>query len=118
MTTPPTVADYLKCVLDVDSHAEGFHRDRETLQELVDARVRVRHIAEAAAVSERAIYKQLKKHGIDPPHSDGQNNDGSANAHEPYQTLADLNPDAIGMPTPEGDDRWQGNYRESDEGEV
>lgn len=117
MTIRPTIRDYLRTVLETPALPEGFHRDREALQQLVDAKVRTRHIAEAADVSRAAIYKQLKKYGIDPPHGN-EGNTGGANAHEPYQTLEALDPDAIGGPSPEGDDRWREYYQDIDEGEV
>lgn len=117
MTTRPTIRDYLRTVLETHAIPEGFHRDRETLHQLVDAKVRTRHIAEAADVSRAAIYKQLKKYGIDPPHGN-EGNTGGANAHEPYQTLQALDPDDVGRPTPEGDNSWRDYYRDSDEGQV
>lgn len=112
----PTIRDYIMAMLDVDKLPEGFHRDEEALRTLVESRVLVRHIATAAGVSRRAIYKQLHRHDIEPPHGHGFH--AATNVGGTYRALLQADPDDIGRATPEGSEEWRDYYSDNSEGQV
>lgn len=114
-TTVDVDRDDVRDILGVTELPDDVYRDEDALVTLMAANVRVPSLADTIGVGPAAIYRQLRKYDIDPPHPEYSQR--KRESKKLRDALERADPDEIGRPTPEGDESWRGYYAEGEKGQ-